>query len=81
MFILIFYYIIQKAEVAVRITAYDAAKKITLIKEVRAFLGLGLKESKEFVDSIPVNLKEKVKREEALEIQEKFKDLCTIELV
>jgi len=42
-------------------------KKIQVIKEVRALTGLGLKEAKGIVDSIPKPIKEGVSKEEAEE--------------
>lgn len=56
-------------------TKFDAAKKIALIKEVRAILNLGLKEAKELVEGAPVWLKKEVKKEEAEKLQEKLKEL------
>jgi len=44
-------------------------KKIQVIKEVRGITGLGLKEAKELVDSLPKPLKEGVSKEEAEEIR------------
>ncbi|MDD9952357.1 MAG: 50S ribosomal protein L7/L12 [Zetaproteobacteria bacterium] len=40
-------------------------KKINVIKEVRALLGLGLKEAKDLVESAPKDIKEGVSKEEA----------------
>ncbi|MEK6249165.1 MAG: 50S ribosomal protein L7/L12 [Planctomycetales bacterium] len=40
-------------------------KKIGVIKEVRALTGLGLKESKELVDSAPSTVKEGIPKDEA----------------
>jgi large subunit ribosomal protein L7/L12 len=40
-------------------------KKIQVIKEVRALTGLGLKEAKDLVDSVPKPVKEGVSKEEA----------------
>ncbi|OQM34041.1 50S ribosomal protein L7/L12 [bacterium endosymbiont of Pedicinus badii] len=39
--------------------------KIAVIKSVRSIVGLGLKEAKDLVESAPVLIKEKVKKEEA----------------
>ena len=55
-------------------TKFDAAKKIALIKEVRAMLGLGLKEAKEMVESAPVWIKKEVKKEDADKLVEKLKE-------
>ena len=40
-------------------------KKIAVIKEIRAITGLGLKEAKELVESIPSTVKEGVEKDEA----------------
>jgi len=47
-------------------------QKIQVIKEVRALLGLGLKEAKDVVDRAPGTIKEKVSNEEAEEIKKKL---------
>jgi len=57
------------------LTKFDPAKKINLIKEIRAILNLGLKEAKEMVEGAPVWLKKEVKKEEAEKLAEKLKDL------
>ncbi|MBL1434069.1 50S ribosomal protein L7/L12 [Candidatus Wolfebacteria bacterium] len=44
-------------------------KKIQVIKAVKSALGLGLKEAKDLVDSAPVVLKEKMKKEDAEELK------------
>lgn len=62
-----------------KLISFDATKKISLIKEMKAFLNLGLKEAKEFVESTPALIKNKCKIEEAEQIKEKFKDLANIE--
>jgi large subunit ribosomal protein L7/L12 len=54
-----------KTTVDVKITAMDASQKIKLIKEIRTILGLGLKESKEFVEGLPKVLKEDIEKDEA----------------
>ncbi|MCL2859724.1 MAG: 50S ribosomal protein L7/L12 [Oscillospiraceae bacterium] len=48
------------------------ANKIAVIKVVRDFTGLGLKEAKDLVDGAPKTLKEKVKKEEAEEVKAKL---------
>jgi len=47
-------------------------KKINVIKVVREFTGLGLKEAKELVESAPKPVKEGVSKEEAEKIKAKF---------
>ncbi|NBB77752.1 MAG: 50S ribosomal protein L7/L12 [Bacteroidetes bacterium] len=50
------------------------AKKIAVIKEVRAITGLGLKEAKELVDGAPNAVKEAVSKEEAEDIKSKLEE-------
>jgi large subunit ribosomal protein L7/L12 len=50
------------------------AKKIGVIKEVRAITGLGLKEAKDLVDGAPSNVKEGVGKEEAESIKSKLEE-------
>ena len=47
-------------------------KKIQVIKEVRAITGLGLKESKDMVESAPKSVKEGVSKDEAEKIKGKL---------
>ena len=49
-----------------------ARPRLTLIKEVRAYTGLGLKEAKELVESAPAEIKADVAKDEAESIKEKF---------
>ena len=48
------------------------SKKISVIKEVRAITGLGLKEAKELVESVPKVIKEGLEKSEAEEIKKKL---------
>ena len=48
------------------------AKKITVIKEVRAITGLGLKEAKALVEDVPSPVKEDINKEEAEELKTKL---------
>ena len=48
------------------------AKKIQVIKEVRAITGLGLKEAKDLVDGAPKPVKEGVSKEEAQSLKEQL---------
>ena len=48
------------------------AEKIKVVKDVKQILGLGLKETKELVESVPVWIKKEVKKEEAEQIQERL---------
>ncbi|KAL3639981.1 hypothetical protein CASFOL_014949 [Castilleja foliolosa] len=56
-----------------RIESFEAASKLKVIKEIRGFLGLGLKEAKEMVEKAPSVLKKGVVKEEAEQIVEKMK--------
>ena len=47
-------------------------KKINVIKEVRAFTGLGLKEAKDLVEAAPKQLKTGVAKKEAEDIKKKL---------
>jgi len=59
----------------VELSSFDAAQKIKLIKEIRAYLGLGLKEAKECVESSPTWLKKELIKEEAEEMKAKLEGL------
>ncbi len=50
----------------------DASNKIQALKVVREVTGLGLKEAKDLLDSLPKPIKEGVSKEEAEEIKKKF---------
>lgn len=56
-------------------------KKIQVIKEVRAITGLGLKESKELVESAPKAVKEGLEKDEAEKLKEQLEGTgATVEL-
>lgn len=56
-------------------------KKVNVIKVVREATGLGLKESKELVDSAPKPIKEKVSKEEAEALKAKLVEAgATVEI-
>ena len=56
-------------------------KKINVIKEVRAITGLGLKEAKDLVESVPQPVKEAAAKEEAEQIKERLEGAgATVEL-
>jgi large subunit ribosomal protein L7/L12 len=50
------------------------AKKIQVIKEVRAITSLGLKEAKDLVESAPKAVKEALPKEEAEKIKQQLED-------
>eukprot|EP00252_Welwitschia_mirabilis_P008360 TRINITY_DN2016_c0_g1_i1.p1 TRINITY_DN2016_c0_g1~~TRINITY_DN2016_c0_g1_i1.p1 ORF type:complete len:180 (-),score=36.11 TRINITY_DN2016_c0_g1_i1:197-736(-) len=64
---------VEKTLFNVKLEKFDAAAKIKVIKEVRAFTGLGLKEAKELVEKTPAILKQGLTKEEANVIIEKIK--------
>ncbi|HYZ90941.1 MAG TPA: 50S ribosomal protein L7/L12 [Actinomycetota bacterium] len=59
----------EKDEFDVILTA-PGDKKIQVIKEIRSFTTLGLKEAKDVADSAPKPIKEKVTKDEAQKIKE-----------
>ncbi len=59
--------------VTVTLTSFGA-KKINVIKEVRAITGLGLKEAKDLVEGVPKAVKEDISKDEAEEIKKKLED-------
>ena len=57
------------AEVSVVLASVPADKKIAVLKEVRTFTGLGLKEAKDLVEAAPKAVKENIKKDEAESIK------------
>ena len=75
------------AESAVEQTEFDVVlsnygdKKIGVIKEVRSLTGLGLKEAKGLVESLPSKVKEGVSKEDAEEAKKKLEEAgATVEI-
>lgn len=62
---------VEKDEFDVVLTA-AGGNKISVIKEVRAITGLGLKEAKDLVDSAPSSIKEGASQAEADELKAKL---------
>ena len=57
------------------------ASKLAVVKAVKELTGLGLKESKEMVDSTPANIKEGVSKEEAEGLKNALEEAgATVEL-
>lgn len=70
----------EQTEFDVVLTA-AGAKKIQVIKEVRAATGLGLKEAKALVDEAPNPVKEAISREDAEALKAKLEEAgATVEL-
>jgi large subunit ribosomal protein L7/L12 len=69
------------AEAAEEQTAFDVilksggAKKIQVIKEVRALTNLGLKEAKDLVENAPKPVKEGLPKEEAEKVKKQLEDV------
>ena len=59
----------EKTEFDVILAGFDAAKKVAVIKEVRAITGLGLIEAKGIVEGAPKPIKEGIAKEEAEKIK------------
>lgn len=67
----------EKTEFDVQLKDFGA-KKIPVIKEVRAITGLGLKEAKEKVESAPVVIQEGVGKEEAEKTKAQLEELGAV---
>jgi large subunit ribosomal protein L7/L12 len=65
----------EKTVFDVKLEGFDAAAKIKVIKEVRAFTDLGLKEAKDLVEKAPTLMKKGVTKDEAEKIIEKLKQV------
>ncbi|KAJ1293724.1 hypothetical protein BS78_01G090900 [Paspalum vaginatum] len=63
----------EKMAFDVKLEGFDAAAKLKIIKELRAFTSMGLKEAKELVEKAPAVLKAGVPKEEAESIAEKMR--------
>ena len=61
----------QKDEFTIFLAA-SGDKKINVIKEVRAFTGLGLKEAKDLVEGAPKEIKKGVSKKDAEEAKKKL---------
>ncbi|KAK9165437.1 hypothetical protein Scep_000628 [Stephania cephalantha] len=64
----------EKTTFDLKLEGFEAAAKIKIIKEVRSFTDLGLKEAKDLVEKAPAVLKKGVAKEEAEKIIEKMKE-------
>ena len=62
----------EKTDYAVWLKSYPDDKKIASIKAVRAEIGLGLKEAKEFVEGAPKEIKGDLSKEDAEALKKKF---------
>ena len=62
----------EKTEFDVILAEVDPAKKMAVLKEVRAITGLGLAEAKAMVEGVPAKIKEGISKEDAEAIKEKL---------
>ena len=62
----------EQTEFDVVLTGFGDGKKISVIKEVRAITGLGLKEAKEIVEGDNSVIKEGVSKDDAASVKEKL---------
>ncbi|MCD7784214.1 MAG: 50S ribosomal protein L7/L12 [Oscillospiraceae bacterium] len=70
----------EQTEFTVVLASFNDAK-MPVIKAVKEILGLGLKESKEFVEGAPKNVKEGVSKAEADELKAKLEEAgATVEI-
>jgi large subunit ribosomal protein L7/L12 len=63
-----------KTEFDVILESFDAAKKISVIKVVRAATGLGLKEAKDAVEGAPSKIKEGISKEDAEKLKKELEE-------
>jgi large subunit ribosomal protein L7/L12 len=64
----------EKTEFDVVLEGFDAAKKIGVIKVVRAATGLGLKEAKDLVEGAPSKVKEGISKEDAEKLKKELEE-------
>ena len=65
----------EKTTFDVVLESFPADKKVAMLKVVRELTGIGLKEVKEFMDSLPKAVKESVSKEEAESVKAKLEEL------
>ena len=63
----------EKTEFTVVLSSFGS-NKIQVIKVVRALTGLGLREAKELVESVPSNVKEDIQKDEAEDIKRQLEE-------
>jgi len=63
----------EKTEFDVVMSSFGA-NKVSVIKAVRAITGLGLKEAKDLVESVPANIKEGASKDEAEDIKKQLEE-------
>ena len=64
-----------------QLSGFEPSAKLKIIKELKTILGLGLKETKDLVESSPCVVKEKLPLEDAETLKAKMEALgCTVDL-
>ena len=63
-----------QTEFDLELSAFDAAKKIGIIKVVRAATGLGLKEAKDAVEAAPKVIKTGISKEDAEKLKKELEE-------
>ncbi|WP_413163034.1 50S ribosomal protein L7/L12 [Capilliphycus salinus ALCB114379] len=64
----------EKTEFDVILEEFPADKKIAILKVVRTITGLGLKEAKDLVESVPKPLKEATSKEDAESVKKQLEE-------
>ena len=64
----------EKTEFDVVLEEFPSDKKIKVLKAVRAITGLGLKEAKEIVESVPKAIKEGISKDDAEAAKKQLED-------
>ncbi|XP_051125005.1 uncharacterized protein LOC127247264 [Andrographis paniculata] len=68
----------EKTAFELKLESFDAASKLKIIKEIRSFTELGLKEAKDLVEKLPAIIKKGVPKEEAEKIVERMKAIGAV---
>ena len=68
----------EKTEFDLLLKEYPADKKIAVLKVVRGIAGLGLKEAKEFVESVPKVLQEGLSKDKADESKKQLEEVGAV---
>jgi len=66
--------VVAQTEFDLELSAFDAAKKIGIIKVVRAATGLGLKEAKDAVEAAPKIIKTAISKEDAEKLKKELEE-------
>lgn len=72
---------VEKNSFNLKLSSFEASKKLSIIKEIKTLFGLGLKESKELVEKSPVIIKENVPKKDAEDLKSKLEKIgCKIDI-